>query len=140
MARMKMPEPTGEMAKVPEGWPPQTWGAHLANLAWMEAMGRAHFSMTDPKWNVEEFRKAVIADLLRGIAAYVEKEAAPARATNFPSSWSVEAGDDGISVTLRRRPLAPVDALCFAAQIVSVAERMAPGVDFGDILAKTRKL
>jgi hypothetical protein len=54
----KMPEPEGEMAKVPPGWPPQTWGAHLANIAWMKAMDQ-HFSRTDPKWHVERFRTKV---------------------------------------------------------------------------------
>ncbi len=44
--KLRMPEPIGEMAKVPEGWPPQTWGAHLATIKFMEAMGQGHYSRT----------------------------------------------------------------------------------------------
>lgn len=53
----KMPEPTGDYANVPPGWPPQTWGAHLASLAWMAALGQAHYSFTAPERHIRMFLK-----------------------------------------------------------------------------------
>lgn len=58
----KMPEPTGEMANVPEGWPPQTWGAHLANIQWMNELGHGHSSRTDPKYHLKLFKKRTLED------------------------------------------------------------------------------
>ena len=59
---MKMPEPTGEMANVPPGWPPQTWGAHLANLAWMKEMGRGHYSFTSPARHVKRYTQKILEE------------------------------------------------------------------------------
>lgn len=58
----KMPEPTGEMANVPPGWPPQTWGGHLTAIAWMNAMGRGHFSFTSPARHVKAYTKRILED------------------------------------------------------------------------------
>lgn len=59
---LRMPEPTGEMANVPEGWPPQTWGMHLANIAWMNELGQGHHSWTDPKRHVKKYTKKILED------------------------------------------------------------------------------
>lgn len=58
----KMPEPQGEYAKVPEGWPPQTWGAHLANCNWMNELGQGHYSRTDPKWHIRRYTSRILED------------------------------------------------------------------------------
>jgi len=63
----KMPEPTGEYAKVPPGWPPQTWGAHLASIAWMNELGRGHFSFTSPARHVKAYTKRILEDDRRRI-------------------------------------------------------------------------
>lgn len=62
METPKMPEPTGEMANVPSGWPPQTWGAHLANINWMKEVGQGHYSRTDPKWHIRKFKERLLED------------------------------------------------------------------------------
>jgi hypothetical protein len=53
---------TGEYANVPPGWAPQTWGAHLASLAWMKALGREHFSFTSPARHVKAHTKKILED------------------------------------------------------------------------------
>jgi hypothetical protein len=58
----KMPEPTGEYVKVPPGWPPQTWGAHLARIEFLEALGHPHYSRTDPKWNIKKFTSRILKE------------------------------------------------------------------------------
>lgn len=63
----KMPEPTGEMANVPPGWPPQTWGAHLACIEWMKELGRGHFSFTSPSRHVKAYTKKILEDDRRRI-------------------------------------------------------------------------
>lgn len=74
-----MPEPTGEYAKVPAGWPPQTWGAHLARCEFMEAMGQGHYSRTDPKWHVKVFRARILKeDRLRILRLLREKKVSSA--------------------------------------------------------------
>jgi hypothetical protein len=62
VAPSKMPEPTGEFANVPPGWPPQTWGAHLACIAWMTAMGRGHYSFTEPKRHIKAYTKKILEE------------------------------------------------------------------------------
>lgn len=57
-----MPRPEGALAAVPKGWYPQTWGFHMANIAWMEALEQGHYSRTDAKWHVERFRTKVAND------------------------------------------------------------------------------
>jgi hypothetical protein len=69
-----MPEPSGKYALVPPGWPAQTWGAHLARIEFLEALGGQHYSRTDPAWNVRKFKDRLLKDervriikLLRGL-------------------------------------------------------------------------
>lgn len=64
---LRMPEPTGEMANVPPGWPPQTWGAHLACIEWMKELGRGHFSFTSPSRHVKAYTKKILEDDRRRI-------------------------------------------------------------------------
>jgi len=69
MTNPKMPEPTGEYAKVPPGWPPQTWGAHLAKIEYMKEMGH-HYSFTGAERNVRKFRTKVkeeCVDIIKGV-------------------------------------------------------------------------
>jgi hypothetical protein len=48
--------------------------------------------------------------------------------------------DGKISMTLPVSSLTPVGAMCFAARIVSTAEKLDPGVDFEDLLDQSRRL
>jgi len=65
-----MPPPEGELAEVPKGWYPQTWGWHLACIEWMKALDHSHYSRTDAKWHVERFRAKVAGEeLARWVAA-----------------------------------------------------------------------
>ena len=58
----KMPEPTGKYAEVPEGWPPQTWGMHLARIEFMEELGQGHYSRTDAAWHVKRFKARILEE------------------------------------------------------------------------------
>jgi len=69
MTNPKMPEPTGEYAKVPPGWPPQTWGAHLARIEYMTAMG-SHYSFTGAERNVRIFRQRIKEECAKIIEQY----------------------------------------------------------------------
>lgn len=65
----RMPEPTGKYAKVPANWPPQTWGAHLARLEFMDAMGQGHASITDPAWHVKKYRQKILSEIAENVEA-----------------------------------------------------------------------
>lgn len=71
---MAMPEPTGKYAEVPEGWPPQTWGMHLARIEFLEALGHPHYSRTDPKWNVKKFKTQLLQEERHRIIRLLREE------------------------------------------------------------------
>lgn len=70
----EMPAPEGLYAQVPVGWPPQTWGAHLARIEFMTAMGQGHHSFTDPERHVRMFKDRLSKEIWTAFIELVSQD------------------------------------------------------------------